>query len=548
MKDILEYWPFEFEPREIQKTALQWLQEQDAKYLLLEAPVGAGKSAIGLCYSAWLRNHIWDEIEDMSDPDLPPIPEEEVFQGSSFILTPQRMLQEQYEASVRGNDKINMASLYGRSNYSCNPHATTCDIGKEIKPKCPECPCNKARERAKRSREVVLNYALALNSFAFTDSFTRRKLMVLDECHNVEELLVSFGTLSITDGRCDKYNLPFAVQDDIKKAYAWTNDVYIPKLGVVVMDMREQYEILKESYDIDNKDKKFIKDYLALAKHYGYAKKLLGMDYDEFRQEFVYTKDKKTFEFKRLYGRVPFSEILDPMADKFLFMSSTILDKKGFCDDLGLDPNNTEFLSLQSEFPIKSRKVMYMPQTKMNAKWKDAKNAGGRQRMIDTIDAICDMNNDHSGIIHTANFQIAQWLVDELNVTQRIFHHNPGKNRVDRNTVINNFQDCSEPSILISPSSTEGLDLKDDLGRFAIFCKVPFGFLGDEWIRSRMNISGDWYKRQALIDVIQGGGRVVRSETDWGTVFILDESWAYLFRTTKFMIPRWWKSAYFDKS
>ena len=168
--------------------------------------------------------------------------------------------------------------------------------------------------------------------------------------------------------------------------------------------------------------------------------------------------------------------------------------------------------------------------------------------MLNTIQAIAEMNKEHSGIIHTANFQIAKWLVENLKVSQRIYHHNPGKVRMDRNTVINSFQDDSTPSILISPSSTEGLDLKDDLGRFAIFCKVPFGYLGDEWIKTRMNLSDDWYKRRALIDIIQGGGRVVRTETDWGTVFILDESWNFLFRTTNHMIPKWWKSAYFDKS
>ena len=166
--------------------------------------------------------------------------------------------------------------------------------------------------------------------------------------------------------------------------------------------------------------------------------------------------------------------------------------------------------------------------------------------MINTIDTIATMNKEHSGIIHTGNYQIAKWLVDNLNVTQRIYHHNPGAH-LDRNNVINSFQEDTNPSILISPSSTEGLDLKDDMARFAVFCKVPFGFLGDEWIKTRMNISGEWYKRRALIDIIQGGGRIVRTEEDWGTVFILDESWGFLFRTTHKMVPDWWKSAYFDK-
>lgn len=534
MKDILDCWPFPFPPRENQITALKWLQEQDARYLLLESPVGSGKSAIGIAYS-----HYLSQSKIKNDPS-----------GNSFILTPQRMLQAQYEDSVEGNDNINMASLYGRSNYTCFDHGTTCDIGKHLTPACEDCPCDLAREYAKSSKEAVMNYALALNSFAYTDGFEPRKLMILDECHTVEEHLVNFGTLAINRGRCEKYDLPYEIQPHMKAAFQWIGETYQPKLISKVLDMKGEYDEIKGRRSLSKKEKKFVKEYTNLVKHADQTKYILSYTLNELQQEFVYTIDKvtkATFEFKRLFGGVPFRSILNPMADRFLFMSSTILDKKGFCDDLGFREQDTAFLSLDSEFAVKNRKVMYVPQMKMNAKWKDDENAYGRKNMLQTVEAVCAMNKDHAGIIHTANFAIAKWLVENMNVPQRVYHHNPGC-RMDRNTVINQFMSESNPSILISPSSTEGLDLKDNMGRFAIFCKVPFGYLGDDWIKTRMNMSGEWYKRRALIDVIQGGGRVVRTETDWGTVFILDASWAYLFRTTHKMVPQWWKSAYFDKS
>ncbi len=393
-----------------------------------------------------------------------------------------------------------------------------------------------------------MNYALALSSFAYTDGFKPRKVMILDECHTLEEHLVNFGTIAITEGRCKKYDIKFIIPNDLEEAYNWTNNEYIPKLGEALADLRPEFDRIKHKTGrLKSDEKKFLKTYLALTKHWNQTRKTLKLEFEYFASEFVFTSTKYMFEFKRLYGRVPFMSILDPMADKFLFMSSTILDKKGFCDDLGFEPEDTAFLSLDSEFDIKNRKVMYIPQMKMNAKWNNPENEKRRGGMIETIQAICELNSDNSGLIHTANFQIAKWLVEKLKVPQRVHHHNPGCKK-DRNVVINQFMEDEKPSLLISPSSTEGLDLKDDLGRFAIFCKVPFGFLGDEWIRTRMNLSDEWYKRRALIDVIQGGGRVVRTETDYGTVFILDESWAFLYRTTHKMVPNWWKSAYFDKS
>jgi ATP-dependent DNA helicase DinG len=155
------------------------------------------------------------------------------------------------------------------------------------------------------------------------------------------------------------------------------------------------------------------------------------------------------------------------------------------------------------------------------------------------------MHGEESGIIHTANFQIAKWLVEELefSVPQQVLHHNPDSGD-DRNAIINQYTTTPKPTVLISPSVTEGLDLYDDLARFAIIVKVPFGFLGDQWIKKRLEMSNSWYQRRALIDIIQGGGRIVRSKEDNGNVYILDESWRYLYSQTGHMVPDWWKESY----
>ena len=336
MKNILECWPFPFKPRNKQIVALNWLEAQDARYLLLESPVGSGKSAIGLTYSIWLAQFKQPMfvMDKNGGKDIDP---SEV--KNSFILTPQRMLQMQYEASVKGNKKINMESLYGRANYECQSHKTTCDIGKEIRPSCSICPCNIARERAQQADEAVMNYALALNSFAYTDGFNPRNLIILDECHTVEEHLVSFGTLAVQKGRCEKYKLPFLIPEHIKEAYDWVKDEYAPKLNIQVIDMKAKYDELKERRNLKSKEKKYIKEFITLAKHAAKTKSTMRMDFNFFNREFVFTKDqyKGTFEFKRLYGREPFQDILAPMGERFLFMSSTILDKDGFCDDLGLE-------------------------------------------------------------------------------------------------------------------------------------------------------------------------------------------------------------------
>lgn len=230
------------------------------------------------------------------------------------------------------------------------------------------------------------------------------------------------------------------------------------------------------------------------------------------------------------------------MANRFLFMSSTILDKEEFCRDLGIDPDEAAMISLDSEFPEDNREVIFSPVTKMNYGWNSEERADDRRKMMKNINHICSYHNDESGVIHTGSFQISQWILENIKTNHRIIHHNPGF-EISRDEAIDTFLECSEkePTLLISPSVTEGMDLKDDRGRFALIVKVPYPYLGDAWTKRRMQISKDWYNRQAITGIIQGCGRVVRSKDDWGTVYILDESFEYLYNQTKKMIPAWWK-------
>ena len=186
-----------------------------------------------------------------------------------------------------------------------------------------------------------------------------------------------------------------------------------------------------------------------------------------------------------------------------------------------------------------------MPIMKMNKDWKEPRNASSRKEMVNTIKTLTIQHHSgESGIVHTANFAIAQWLTKELEgqIPHIIYHHNP-ESGDDRRSIIEAFQQSKKPGLLISPSITEGLDLFGDLARFAIIVKLSYPNLGDQWIKRRMEMSQEWYLRQTLIDLIQSTGRIVRSETDWGTNYILDSSFTYLQSRTTRLFPSWWKES-----
>lgn len=524
--NILNYWPIpEFEPRENQTKALDWLEQQDAKYIILELPVGSGKSILGLNLSRYLFGG----------------------QGSSFILTPQIVLQDQYEQDFLDKGKKFLASLHGKGNYKCQSKGTSCNVGSLVKPRCDNCPFAIAKKEAVDSSNTVLNYKLALTSFSFTETFKKRNLMIMDEAHTLERHLVDFDSVDITYARCKRYNINFKVHTDIESAVAWVKESYLPKIEDILSEMESDNEYLyeKAGTDITRSELNKLKEIDELGDHVAEVLQMSIRTLDYLNENFVLVHDKIMFQFKRLTGSYSFRKILEPMANRFLFMSSTILNKTAFCYDLGIDPKDTAFLSLGSDFPVENRPIYYMPVMKMNASWNKPENAAGRKAMIQRIIDLLEIHKDESGVLHTANYQVAMWLTKELNgkIAHDIHQHNPDDD-VNRNTAISGFVESSSPSILISPSSTEGLDLKDDLARFAIIVKTPFGYLGDQWIKRRMEMSNEWYRRRAMTDIIQGGGRIVRSAEDEGTVYILDGSFAYLYSKSLGMIPQWWKDSY----
>lgn len=528
---ILEYLPFD-SPRTNQVIALNWLSEQDAKYLLLEVPVGGGKSGIALTYSRFLK------------PDS----------GSSYILTPQKILQDQYTNTF---DAKLLASLYGKSNYSCSGRRTTCDIGSLVKPRCEYCPFRSALVNAKVGSNTVLNYKLALSLFAFTDVFygSRRELMVLDECHTVEEHLTEFDSIDITKRRSKKFGLteedwPDITRTDIYKALEWVRETYLPSARRYFKELFHKVEpLLNLGDDLTKSDSKLIKEYSNLEDYIMGLSEFVLTKEETLSDEYVLVFDKTLFKFKQITGAKNFQKLLNPKAERFLFMSSTILDKDGFCQDLGLPPEETSFLSLDSDFPKENRPVFFIPRMKMTKDWDSKERKEELKEMAESVKEVCKLHPEESGIIHTANFKLSNWIVDILELwpenNHMILHHNPEFKR-ERGKVIRDFTNQSNdvPTILVSPSITEGLDLVDDLARFAIFLKVPFGFLGDQWIKRRQQMSREWYERRALIDIIQGGGRIVRSGEDWGNVYILDGSWGYLYSKSINKLPVWWKNAY----
>ena len=535
--------PFRNNQEEVINKLIDFVEDPSKKYFLCEAPTGSGKSLIALTLSRYLK------VEKHQ---------------SCFITSSKNILLDQY-----AKDYDNYISIIkGKSNYSClalpNTSYEEAPCQGQNKYKCEfssSCPYKYAIQSAQKDPIVFTNLYFLLLDIEYAKRFKKRDLLIVDEAHSIESILIDYRTISYTENNIKKINdilkrikeSKFIIYYLIKKYYTKSYEM-IPASelkNIDVDDLNEVNNLLKkilsflnnlhtsmttnielelEELDIEEFNKKELEEYKQYIKDINYIKNFILRIENYFRNKdeneyiclpYFAKKSKKHtgFELKPIDATGLAQKILHKIADKVIFMSATIGDKEMFCKNIGIDSALTDSLSIPSDFPIKNRSIYRTYVGIYNIKTKDnyLKNA------IPVIDRIIESHPDMKGIIHTSNYQDADYIYQHSKYSKRIMVHTPK----DRDLVINQFIK-SDKCILCSPSCYEGLDLKDDLARFQIIFKIPWGNLGDKLVKKRMEKDKDWYVNTTAIQFCQAVGRAIRSKNDWANTFVLDQSFERL--------------------
>ena len=96
-----------------------------------------------------------------------------------------------------------------------------------------------------------------------------------------------------------------------------------------------------------------------------------------------------------------------------------------------------------------------------------------------------------------------------------------------------------DPTVLVSPSMSYGVDLKGDLAKFQIIVKAPFLPTKDVRIERMMKNDFDWYQNKMLCSLIQSCGRGVRSKKDECITYILDGTIVNAILKSKHKLPKY---------
>lgn len=511
------------------------LASSDKKIILLEAPTGSGKSGLAVGYATL-----------MGEPLL--------------VLTGTLQLQDQYEA------QLGLLTARGRPNFPCQldpavmASEAVCTVGSACHHKsytrhlfypdlehdaetCVSCqksgdvPCMYYYQRfvAESAGEVVLNYPYWLALANYSGAFQKRAIMVFDEAHALEDEVRRFATVRFTRRQADLLSLtiPWMPAEDVAAWGAWV------KTGR--MRMAREYRAITQGTagpPAGGHDEQRRKSLLAFCRA---ADMLFSQPSDSWvgEKEIIRGMETGTTTFKPIWVSGVSQRVLTRhFGEKVILMSGTILDPDMYCDSLGLNTDDVDFIRVPSTFPAERRPFYYEPIGKLNVN-----DPTKITRLVTGIDQILDKYPSRRGIIHTVSYKLAEYIVTRSRHSPRMIGHD-SKNKVAQ---LNYYKTRSD-GIWISPSSGVGLDLPYDLCEFQIIAKLPFPDLGDKQIKQRMKTGPDgrplpsasrWYNWLTACQLIQMYGRGMRAPDDRCDTYLLDGNYGWFRHYFRSVAPEW---------
>lgn len=520
---VLSFFPLS-EPRSSQAALILAIdaafKEPDCKFVVLQAPVGSGKSAIAITLARAMQ--------------------------SAHILTPRKSLQDQYFDDFKEQGVVLMK---GRSSYPCiegvgqnivRPVIKAVKDGKvkpppKNSPNCSEAPCvgnKQVYEACTTDRDCPYSLASAiaqqnpivvhnLHSFifqtSFSDKFQTRPLLVIDEAHDIEGILTGFSTLEIL------LHAPISEKDrnELHSPEQWYEKLSSPSL-------------IPEETVRDKRLKEENPNYISAQA--AYLASLVKMT--TMMEKGVSVEcPKPAFGFGSVLV-IPHSisnvtdNLLFSYGEKVLLMSGTIYNVDMFCASLGIPREKTRFFSTASTFPVENRPVYLKPafQTDTShARWEE-----NFPEVVRIIKEILSKFPDVKGLIHSPSYSASTQIINAVRDPRL-----KGHTSADFQEKLEEFFKDPSPSVFVSPTCYQGVDFKEDRGRFQIVVRIPYPSMMSQYVKDRAEKNFQWYNYQALVAWGQQLGRVNRSESDFGVTILLDSRFQKFIQRNRTWIPAW---------
>ncbi|MGI0020759.1 MAG: helicase C-terminal domain-containing protein [Nitrososphaera sp.] len=562
---ILNYFPFQ-QMRDKQRAVLLDIEsavKSGYKNIFLEAPTGFGKTPVAIALARYL--------------------------GSSHICTATKDLQAQYR-----RDFPFVFEVKGRGNFPCIVKEDmgldeSCDYGPCVQDDNYDCafktrlldykamgegtpnelvqldpmaerdyvknlqkqskivelqwrPCHYFHQRwvGAKASHAVYNYRYFLSDIFYTGTTQRRKLLILDEAHQIESEVGDFRSFTV-----QKSMLRLLPRVQMPERNVEEIDVWMEFCSTLRDKLLKFIEQASDAIDRGRIAEPYTERNLIEA--INREKNLSSVLYDmrASKKNWIVSSIQRdnTNQIARatltpLETSGYFGEILDKGTIVF-FMSATILSKDYLCKVAGLKPDAVKFIQVRdSDFPVKNRPIRLM-----NVAWLNAKTMmENKDKIAKAVDNIMSIHKDEKGIIHTTSYAQLTNIRDNISRenASRLIETGP---TIPREKVLERHYESKKPTVIISPSMHQGVDLKDDYSRFQIIVKVPYPDLTDKKVSKMKELDPKWYTWYTVLRLAQSYGRSVRSADDHATTYILDSSITFLLKNAQDIVPTWFSEA-----
>lgn len=507
-------------------------EDPDIDTVILNLPTGIGKSPINVALARQAE--------------------------SAFITTPQKALRTQLEFDDTLSEYYSV--LRARDDYMCPVESSPT---REYS--CKDCPINRSDEDSclhqdgctywNRKEDAIAAHSAVLTfSYLIVDgylpdvnenntrvSFRDRDLLVVDECHKLEDQVASLHAgMSISP-----YSLPEDVFGQADRHVGELPDDEPTKFEDVVDVLDEVYrraapyvgassnseEASKRERQCTNFCRKYdyCKDQVSKGRDWVVGKEEINyqgasrysinvkpVDVDEFLQEHIWSRSRLRVLST---ATMPFSG-----------------NPKKWVHRLGLNPESTRVIQYPMPFPREHRLI--------HTDCAIAKmSQGGFQNhydeVVDKLRTIADRHRGEKGLIHTASYSRARDLSRHFPDNSICHDNSTGE---DLRTQIDEWR-TSDRDLFFSPAATDGVDLPYDDCRWQVLVKVPYPQPSDPRVRFLLDErkAWNWYFEVTCQDVQQSVGRGVRDTDDECDYYVLDASFFDVLKRAS--VPEWFKDA-----
>jgi Rad3-related DNA helicase len=533
--DLLAHFPTGFSPRPQQARLLAALADAIAEALddpgaprvfFVEAPPGVGKSHVAVALARW--------------------------SGDAYLLTSQKLLQDQYEREFGGDLQL----VKGRDNYMCERYGEArvpTSRGMCRRPRGPQCQCPYARAKAAALAGPVFctntSYFVTLRHWR-AEQLRKRRLLIVDEAHNLESQLVSVFTVAFPlEHTRTWFGGPLPRLDDADQYRTLMRD-HLDSLEGRLETLGRELETLRPSGAAAAES--FLSmppsraEQALMAEHEILEAALARIRFfvDAEDREWIvrYPPDiGATLELVPLTVTSMARDLLSDSADLVVLSSAYLGHRSALAECFGLDEAAARSLTADSPFALAQRRIDYRPVGRLSM----TSLPRLEPALFDAVAAILAEHPREKGLIHAPSYAAGRRLVADLAGRGPAFSRRLiwVESAEAKTRALDQHRAAPTPTVLVSPSLREGVDLPDDFLRFQVVTKMPYPDLGDPWTAARQSRDPRWYALETAKALVQAYGRSCRHADDHGVTYLLDGQFERFLAHYRPLLPPWFLDA-----